>query len=1148
MEAREGAHAAASDEDSDGSSGTYVLRELIRDIPLSEQEDGTQAYITCIDAWNGNLYVGTSAGEVLHYVSIPPDPSDDSGQPSYIFATKLEPPYTTPQQGLDAGVKQILLLANAGKACILCNGTYSFYTLPELSPAFGGKVKQGGCLWVGGIDNNEAGQGHNTTNGTVVVICLKQKLRVIRIGEEARRIRDIELGGVSTLQRRSDLACVADGQSYSLLDVVNQRKIELFPISTSADPEPRQPELGPLTSRTRDVPHSRSFSATSPVRLGRGHERNVSLGTGTRTTDRLRPDSNSPWPARDSSRLSASPGQPSSREQSPTKSSSAEASARTSAEVPREPEKPTRPLPPNVVSPTPNEFLLTTGTKMSEPGVGMFVNLEGDVVRGTIEFSTYPECLVLDGHSSQEASTLGLTEEDGYVLALVSRVVDGELRKAVEIQRWDADPGDAQKSKQWLTVGSPGEESDDATGISLRLATSRTDLAFMEISKSLRLRRLGLGEQLGESSEAVAKRNEEEDRFASRFAQVNASVLFYRKSTISWVVRNPLIVQLEAQLDRATRRTSTGEMNVDVASVQRVLNSVRGQEAKNELEFLTLTYIRQKASLLLFGNLVLQTANGTIAYEHDKRRAEDALLAGEIDPRTMLSLIPPLADEVDAGGQGIWVSQGLCDAIDRLRASFNPDNIVQDVKGAYGDNLLQLIKRYLLAWRKKKGFGSVADEAHVFRTVDAALLHVLLMLDQENPRGPATPGTVRAELNDVVDRGLDCFDRAVELFEQYHRLYMLSRLYQSRKMVAQVLATWKRIVEGEKDAGGELVEGEQDVRRYLTKLRDPALVREYGAWLANRNPKLGVQIFADDSSRVKFQPTEAVAILKATAPGAVKDYLEHLVFGKNHVRYVNDLIAFYLDTVLSELESSSGEAKQILLQSYETYRALRPPKPTYRQFITDNAIEAEWWHNRLRLLQLIGGSHGAASKYDVHTLGQRLAPYSDELVPEMIILNGREGKHEEALRLLTHGLGDYDTAIRYCLLGGSSIFHPGSGVAPEQPLPTKEEQARLFGYLLQEFFRIDDLGERLERTAELLERFGGWFDIAGVLGMIPDTWSVELVSGFLVHAFRRLVRERNETVVVKALSSAQNLRQAVDFIEKTEGVAPVVVNATVEAG
>jgi len=1097
MEATDGSHPATTADP--GSSGTYVLRELINDIPLSTDDNETSAHITCVDAWNGNLYIGTSTGEVLHYVSIPPDPADESGQPSYIFATRLEPPFSTQQEGADVGVKQILLLPVAGKACVLCNGTLTFYTLPELSPAFGGKIKQPGCLWVGGMDNDELASSGNTAYGTVIVICLKQRLRLIRIGEEARKIRDIELGGVSAIQRRQDLACVANGEAYSLLDVVNQRKNELFPISSLTVPEtPDDPRLLDVP-KSRNHTASRSFSAANPARPSRGHDRNVSLGAEPRTTDRLRLASNAAWPARDSSRQSASPGQPSSREHSPKQSSSADTSTRPSLDVLREAESsPNRPLLPNIVSPAPNEFLLTTGTKPSEPGVGMFVNLDGDVVRGTIEFSSYPECLVLDGVVQPSATAPDQDEQEGYVLALVSKRTDGGMKRAIEVQRWNGDPAEAQSSKQWLYIDGMTEHADDGErmyGTGLRSATSPTELAVNEIAASLRLRRLRFKTGPREDDEANSKRSQEEDRFVSRFAQALTSLLFYNQNKVYWVLRSALITRLETQLDSAVQQSDNGELMINVSAVQRVVNSIRGQEARNELEFLTLTYVRQKASLLLFGHLLVQASNGVIAYEHDKRSAEEALIAGNIDPRTILLLVTPLNNEVAEGKEGIWVFQGLRDTIDMLRSSSGLSKVVQDPKGAYGDNLLQLIRRYLHAWRKKKGFGSVADETNVFQTVDAALLHVLLMLDQDSPRGPATAGSVRAELNDVVDRGVDCFDRAVELFEQFQRLYMLSRLYQSRKMTAQVLSTWKRILEGEKDVGGELIEGEHDLRRYLTKLRDATLVQQYGSWLANRNAKLGIQVFADDSSRVKFQPTEAIAILKEQAPSAVKEYLEHLVFGKNHVQYVNDLIAFYLDTVLSEL-ACSPEAKETLLQTYETYRALRPPKPTYKQFITDNALEAEWWHNRLRLLQLIGGSHGAASKYDVRTLGERLAPYSQELVPEMIILNGREGKHQEALRLLTHGLGDYDTAIRYCLLGGSSIFHPPSSSssfspsaaarAPEQALlPSKEEQAHLFAHLLHEFLRIEDLSERLERTAELLERFGGWFDVGGGTGVDP---------------------------------------------------------------
>ncbi|KAK4891075.1 hypothetical protein LTR27_010282 [Elasticomyces elasticus] len=1126
------------------TSGAYVLRELIRDVPLGEHEDGSRAHITCVDTWNSNLYIGTSAGEVLHYVSIPGETPQAPAQ--YIFATKLEPVYNTAQEGAEKGVKKILLLPNAQKACILCNGTLTFYTLPELSPAFGGKIKQPGCLFVGGVDQMEHNWGGNAAYGTVIVICLKQKLRLIRIGDEARKIRDIELGGVGAIQRSQDLACVADGQGYSLLDVVNQRKNELFAISTSSNEEPEDVVMATaaqslLPAKTREA--SRSFSSPSPIRLGRGHERNVSMGAPPKDTSHLlQPDSNSRWPARGSSKLGDS------REQSPAKPGSGETSARTSTDTPREappPPQAKRLLPPNIATPTANEFLLTTGTTMSEPGVGIFVNLDGDVVRGTIEFSTYPTSLVLDGRrdfaGGESEEVVGSGGEEGWVLALVKRRgLEGRWETGVESQRWDGEPGEGQ-TRGWLGIGigeragnGSGEgvgEDEEEYGVGLRRASSSVQLTVPEIGAALRLRRLPLAKPTTEDAvERDAKRNDEEDTFISRLTSVEARILLYHEDKISWVVRSALISRLEAELQAAVAQPNNNNngLTIDVPAVQRVVNSIRGQDATNELDFMTLTYIRQKASLLLIGNLILQTAAGVGGEVRDKLFTEEVLVAGEIDPRIILSLIPELAVEVEKGEGGMWVSQGLRDVVVMLRESFEAGKLVQDAKGVYEGDLLHLVKRFLLAWRSKKGFGSVSDEAQVFRSVDAALLHVLLLLDRKTARGPALPGSVRAELNDVVDRGVDCFDRAVELFEAEGRLYMLSRLYQSRKMTSLVLATWRRILEGEQDAGGELVEGEQDVRKYLAKLRDPQLVKEYGAWLATRNPKLGVQVFADEGGRVKFSPEEAVGVLKGRAPGAVKDYLELLVFGKG------------MGGVLEKLEGSE-EARGLLLQSYETYRAMRAPKPTYRQFISDNAVPEEWWANRLRLLQLIGGSHGAAEKYDGDSLGERLAPYSEELVPEMIILNARRGKHEEALRLLTHGLGDYDTGVRYCLLGGEGIFGVGGG--GERVLPTMEEQKRLFGILLIEFLRLEDLSERLERTAELLERFGGWFDVADVLELVPEDWSVELVSGFLVRAFRKLVRERNETVVVKGLSGAQNLRRAGEWVEKVEAMGAVVVTA-----
>lgn len=141
-----------------------------------------------------NLYVGTSASELLHFVQIPPDPSDRSGQPVYILASRLCPQYaeTPGTPSSRPGVQQILLLPRVGKACILCNWTVTFYSLPELSPVFGNTIVKN-CSWIGGIDLNEpplADDGSTERSGGVtILLSLMRKIQVVRVGDDARAFK-----------------------------------------------------------------------------------------------------------------------------------------------------------------------------------------------------------------------------------------------------------------------------------------------------------------------------------------------------------------------------------------------------------------------------------------------------------------------------------------------------------------------------------------------------------------------------------------------------------------------------------------------------------------------------------------------------------------------------------------------------------------------------------------------------------------------------------------------------------------------------------------------------------------------------------------------------------------------------------------------
>jgi len=1145
------------------STGSYVLRPLVQDIPLSADEHTAEAQITCVELCDENLYIGTSQAEILHFVAIPADPADESSSPQYIFASRLQPAFNVQAAGSShklPGVQQILALSSVQKACILCNGALSFYSLPELSPAFSNTTVPN-CTWVGGVDLSSTAA--EEENGVVVMICVKNKVRLVRIRDEARRVRDIEFSGCLISTRRGSFACVADARSYALLDVENQQKITLFPISSLDE--------NSGGGRVENISSSIDPSSSRPISSeggsdGKGHGRSTSLGAFVGGLGRRQGSPQS----RDGDRSGLATPESGLRDISPSQSHSRNVSTpEVPSQISSTPDKPLPPPPssdslrggsparlrpaalkPHVCSPTPTEFLLTTGTAANEAGVGIFVNLDGDVVRGTLQFSQYPGAVVTDGISIEAEPGKHEEDREAFVLATMTVPGDSGDRNIVEIQRWDADDGE---NKEWMDVpqassaeADPESDSNRSSTGSFGLRTINTGVTvpFAEIGELLRGKRLRLEQKKtstagrdsasdGPLEDWEDSRNKEELEFGRRLGKRVSRLTLWSGCTVWWIVRNPLAMKLDAAIDEVLSEVEDANsyFEVDRSKIIQVVNSIRGQEATSETEFLSLEYVRQKTSLILIADFLVRPSSLPGLQAADMRITEGLFMEGGVDPRVILSLLPVLSEEVIEGSKGIWIHAGLIAVVERYRMvtpkTFEPLTM---------RDTLDLIKRYLGAWRQRKGFGSIADEVEVFRSVDASLLRLLLEQDRQDFSGPNKPSPTRVELYALVDSGVDCFDRAIALLEQYKRLFVLSRLYQSRRMARKVLETWRRIIEGESDEGGGLVDGEVEVRRYLVNVKDTGLVDEYGTWLARRNPALGVQVFTNDSSRVKWEPHQVVMLLRRKAPDAVKVYLEHLVFGKKNVQYANDLISYYLDSVLTVL-GSSEEARNILSQSYESYRALRPPKPTYRQFIIESAVAFPWWHDRLRLLELIGGSHGSDFSYDVEKILSRMEPFEEDLVPESIILDGRQGRHKQALRLLTHGLGDYHTAVNYCLLGGASIFHPISGSAALKA-PSQDEQAILFGYLLTEFLRIEDVSDRLERTSELLERFGSWYNVRDVLELIPESWSVELVSSFLVSSFRRLLHERNEATITKALSGAENLQIAAAFVEKCTAIGP----------
>ena len=658
-----------------------------------------------------------------------------------------------------------------------------------------------------------------------------------------------------------------------MLDIDNIRRIPLFPISATSDPDPPAPPAEPSAAEASGDSSSQLYPPRASSLAGR--ERRNSSATVTRegsaaashsrsvSAGNIPPGVSERGPRRPTSRLGQShltsdTGTP--RASSPTsptggrRSPSGGSQVSSPAPPPPPPKSPVLrvALKPHIASPSPGEFLLATGTKPEDPGVGIFVNMEGDVTRGTIQFVQYPDQLIVQG---------------GWVIA----VIHG---KGLDMQRWDLeDEGSVDEADKKGTIPLEGE-------VQLKEVLGLDGTIVADAGRTLRLVHVPLKPVEVASSESPAdqKRNEEERVIAQRISTVQSRVVVFAGAKVWTLLPSPLSVRLNSRLPNFSDENFDGIV-ARVRRVLHVLHEVQSMEPDSEMSFHEVSFVRQKCGLLVLGELLRITQKQTADITADEiLKVEMALIESALDPRFIVALFGNAFEEdIVEGDGGVWVYGGVKEVFTGLKES-------KEVGSAFTRDALLLLKRYLAQWRSKKGFGSVADEKEVFLTVDAAMLRVLLMLDSakylvDKGQTVVPEGNVRAELYTFIDAGVDDLAGAASILEAFRRLYVLSILYSKAKMYRNVLNTWRRILDGE-DTSGEFENGEVRVKNYLLKVRDPELVEEFGCWLAARNAMMGIQVFAAEEARVKFETAKVLEMLRARAPEAVRQYVEYLVVEK----------------------------------------------------------------------------------------------------------------------------------------------------------------------------------------------------------------------------------------------------------------------------
>eukprot|EP00064_Thunnus_orientalis_P006405 superscaffoldBa00000664_g6422 len=153
--------------------------------------------------------------------------------------------------------------------------------------------------------------------------------------------------------------------------------------------------------------------------------------------------------------------------------------------------------------------------------------------------------------------------------------------------------------------------------------------------------------------------------------------------------------------------------------------------------------------------------------------------------------------------------------------------------------------------------------------------------------------------------------------------------------------------------------------------------------------------------------------------------------------------------------------------------------------------------------------------YDISTVYERVEPTTLHI--EKAILLGRTGEHSQSLQVLVHQGQDPQAAEAYCCKAA-------------QGQDTQFKEALLLT-LLKIYLSSEDL---TSAAVDLLNNNPQVFAAEKVIHLLPESWSVQLVSQFLVRFLRETFHQRQTRRLQQALAQAELLRHKVIWMQASK--------------
>ncbi|KAF9438183.1 hypothetical protein BGZ76_009390, partial [Entomortierella beljakovae] len=739
-----------------------------------------------------------------------------------------------------------------------------------------------------------------------------------------------------------------------------------------------------------------------------------------------------------------------------------------------------------------NEFLLASATSSGQTAIGIFCTGNGDPVRGTLQWSSYPRALAI---------------EYPYVAALVRgniveihNIIDQQLVQSVQF--------DSSFEPRTLVQG---------PGIALWMSSLARLLALQH------------DQPHSESDSGSGQQN--------HIPSVFARILVAAKDGVAALVTTPMVIHADGLLQN-------GRVEEALLLSEKATSTMSSGNLHKDRLQLELDYIYQKSGLIYLGETLFDDGFGLLRRGKLDPRVPISMFPDVLQKPSLLKdvvMFQGIRDQVIKFGT-------LSGFIEKTISKSGSEHDIQ-----YGKVLLHNAKDIFLHYLEQFRNENIDQKPRLAqqfeaRAVDTALLglwvdngddkSLLRLLESDNSCGisltePKLKLANKYYALSIWYRSQKNYKAALSLWKRLRCGELIDSSFDVPLKDIAILVSSLQDAELVRDYAWWIVEQDEAIglKIFMPAELQRAAMFDPAQVIPKLRPLISQEGFLAYMEYVVLQRKSELAI------------------------HHNILIEVYIENITRLTADSDANAKHqeivkgFTKQQQDYLLVLQRPKTTQVEVATQKRNSNTFIlylqsHNKIdpicsyryKLCQVLQSS----KLYDSVEILAKIEAMS-ELKIEKAILLSKLSRYEDCIKILVVELKDYKGAEIFCL--NSGVFRNprrSAKTSTNENLSTAtvNMRKRLFMALLKEYLTIAQDQGGVTLTLELLDSQSTYLDLSEVINLLPPYWSVELLQKYLVRSLRRSYHGHKEIQIAKGLSLGENLRISEELYQLYETHGP----------